>query len=110
MRQIAEPITSANRDPLRGSRRLSSIVGRKMKTKRRVAVLTFTVCLICGCMTPYGQRMDELERKLQAGEISEAEYEAEMKKMRDAQPWGTKPDMYDDNTLLPKAHGTVSFP
>ena len=54
--------------------------------------------------------MDELERKLQAGEISEAEYEAEMKKMREAQPWGTKPDMYDDNTLLPKAHGTVSFP
>jgi len=81
-----------------------------MKIERCIAVLTLASCLICGCMTPYGQKLDELTRKKQAGEISEAEYEAEVKKMRDAQPWGTKPDMYENETLLPRAKGTVSFP
>ncbi len=61
-------------------------------------------------MTPYGQKTDELSRKRQAGEISEAEYQAELKKMREAQLWGTQPEPYYDPTLLPKARGTVNFP
>ncbi len=78
--------------------------------KRCIVLLMFASYLICGCMTPYGQKLDELARKKQAGEISEAEYEAEVKKMREAQPWGTKPDMCENDTPLPRAKGTVSFP
>ena len=68
----------------------------------------FASGLISGCMTPYGTKLDELARKRQAGEISETEYQAELKELRKSQPWGTQPEMY--NADVPHIRGTVSFP
>ena len=77
-----------------------------MRTKGYAALLVILSCLVVGCETPYGQKLDDLSQQRQAGKISEAEYQAELKQLHEEQPWGTVPQAYDG----PRARGTVSFP
>ena len=79
-----------------------------MKPKGYIALLMFASSLISGCMTSYGTKLDELARERQTGKISETEYQAELKKLRESQPWGTQPEMY--NADVPRIRGTASFP
>lgn len=59
-----------------------------MKPKYYVAILIVVAALITGCMTPYGTKLEDLAHQRSTGQLSEADYQAELKKLRDEQPWG----------------------
>ncbi len=77
-----------------------------MKMKHGAILLAVLTLLAVGCATRYGQRLEQLDQELQAGTISEAEYQDELRKLREAQPWGTEPEAYQG----PRARGTMNFP
>jgi hypothetical protein len=61
---------------------------QSMRGKSYIAVLIVASCLVAGCTTPYLAEQQGLALKRDRGEISEEEYEAALRKQREAQPWG----------------------
>jgi hypothetical protein len=47
--------------------------------------------LMLGCLTTYGRKASTLAQKWEAGKISEDEYQAELRKLRETEPWGPEP-------------------
>ena len=78
-----------------------------MKIKERLGFLIISVCLVSGCMTPYGSKVDELRHERDTGKISEAEYEEGLKQLRNTVPWGSNPQYYEN---VPHYQGTFSVP
>ena len=61
---------------------------------RPLPVLVVLVsCLMLGCLTRYGQTLSNLVQKREAGEISEAEYQEELLKIKETEPWGFEPNV-----------------
>jgi len=63
---------------------------QSMRGKSYIAVLIVASCLVAGCTTPYLAEQQGLALKRDRGEISEEEYEAALRKQREAQPWAAQ--------------------
>lgn len=64
-------------------------------------LLALVSCLMLGCLTRYGKTLSNLVQKREAGEISEAEYQEELLKIKETEPWGFEPNVCpEDNKSL----------